>query len=394
MTSAIHGGAVGPALFRPVRLAELTLGNRIVVSPMCQYTAVDGVANDWHLQHLASLSMSGAALVVIEANDVEPEGAFTKGCLALHTDASENALARIVDVCHQRGTAAIGLQLTHGGRKAACNVPWEGGGRPLSEAEGRWPTVAPSDIPYGPGWSVPDAYDLAGLARTRNAFAGAARRAARAGVDSLELHGAHGYLLHQFLTPLTNQRTDIYGGSPEKRMRFPLEVFRAVRDVWPAGKPLGVRISGNDWVEGGQTPDDAVAFASALKSLGCDFVCVSGGGLVPNASIKVGPAYQVPFAAKVRAETGLPVRAVGLISRAKQAEEIVASGQADMVALARAFLDDPRWGWHAAAELGATIAYPRQYERCHHSLWPGSKHFVAGDAYYQTARFLPRGLGS
>lgn len=382
------------ALFRPIRLANLTLPNRVVVAPMCQYTAVNGVAGDWHLQHLASLSMSGAGLVVIEANDVDAAGAFTKGCLALYSDESESALSHIVDVCHQHGTAAIGLQLTHGGRKAACNVPWESGGRPLTAEQGAWPTEAPSAISYGPGWSMPAALDQAGLVRIREAFAQAARRAARAGLDSLELHAAHGYLLHQFLTPLTNQRTDLYGGGARQRMRFPLEVFQAVREAWPAGRPLGVRLSGNDWVEGGQTPDNAVAFAAALKGLGCDFVCVSGGGLVPSASIKVFPGYQVPFAAKVRAETGMPVRAVGLISTPGQAEDIVASGQADMVALARAFLDDPRWAWHAAAELGATIAYPKQYERCHHTLWPGSKNFVATDAYYQTNRFMPRGLGS
>lgn len=381
-------------LFEPIRLRELALANRVVVAPMCQYSAEDGVVNEWHLQHLTSLSMSGAGLVVIEATDVEPVGAFTKGCLALHTDAQERALAHLLATCHRYGNAAMGLQLTHGGRKAACNVPWQNAGNPLSEAEGGWQPVAPSAISYGPGWSTPTELDTAGLARIRDAFAASARRAARAGADSLELHGAHGYLLHQFLTTLSNQRTDIYGGGPEERMRFPLEVFEAVREAWPATRPLGIRISGNDWVEGGQTPDAAAEFAKRLEALGCDFVCVSGGGLVPNASIKIGPGYQVPFAARVKAETRMVVRSVGLISDAHQAEEIVSSGQADMVALARAFLDDPRWGWHAAAELGVKVPYPRQYERCHHSLWPGHKRFVPGDAYYQTARFLPRGLGS
>lgn len=382
-----------PALFQPIQLRGLTLTNRIVVAPMCQYTANNGVANEWHLTHLTSLSMSGAGLVVIEANDVEPAGAFTKACLGLFTDESEAALARIVDVCHQRGQSAIGLQLTHGGRKAACNVPWEGGGRPLAESEA-WPTVAPSAIPYGPEWSLPSALDAAELTRIRSAFASSARRAARAGVDLLELHAAHGYLLHQFLSPLSNQRTDAYGGSPEKRMRFPLEVAEAVRQAWPTDRPLGLRISGNDWVEGGQTIDGAVAFAKELKNLGCDFVCVSSGGLVPSAAISIGPGYQVPFAAKVREETGLPTRAVGLITDPHHANEIVSRGQSDMVALARAFLDDPRWGWHAAAELGVKLPYPRQYERCHHSLWPGSKYFRPGEAYYDTSRFMPRGLGS
>lgn len=382
-----------PPLFEPIQLGGLTLANRIVVAPMCQYSAVDGVANEWHLAHLTSLSMSGAGLVVIEANDVEPAGAFTKACLGLYSDESEKALARIVSVCHERGQAAIGLQLTHGGRKAACNAPWEQGGRPLSESEA-WPTVAPSAISYGEGWSLPTVLDAAGLARIRDAFAASARRAARAGVASLELHAAHGYLLHQFLSPLSNQRTDAYGGSSEKRMRFPLEVTEAVREAWPAERPLGLRISGHDWVDGGQTIDGAVAFAKELKRRGCDFVCVSSGGLVPAAAIKIGPGYQVPFAAKVREETGLPVRAVGLITDPHHANEIIASGQADMVALARGFLDDPRWGWHAAAELGVKIPYPKQYERCHFSLWPGSKYFSASDAYYDSARFMPRGLGS
>jgi NADPH2 dehydrogenase len=361
---------------------------------MCQYSAEEGIVNDWHLQHLTSLSMSGAGLVVIEATDVEPAGAFTKGCLALHTDEQETALGRVVDTCQRYGTAAIGLQLMHSGRKAACNVPWQSAGKPLSAEEGAWQPVGPSAIPYGPGWSTPTELDGEGLARIRKAFADSARRAARVGVQSLELHGAHGYLLHQFLTPLSNRRTDAYGGGPEQRMRFPLEVFEAVREAWPADRPLGIRISGNDWVEGGQTPDLAVEFAKRLEARGCDFVCVTGGGLVPNASIKVGRNYQVPFAAQVKSETHMAVRTVGLISDAHQAEEIVSSGQADLVAMGRAFLDDPRWAWHAAAELGVQLQYPRQYERSHHSLWPGHKRFVASDAYFQTARFLPRGLGS
>lgn len=393
-TEAVTPTDEAPALFKPIRMRGLALANRIAVAPMCQYSAEGGLVNEWHLQHLTSLSMSGAGLVVIEATDVEPLGAFTKGCLALHTDEQERALARLLEVCHRYGNAAMGLQLMHAGRKAACNVPWRNAGKPLSREDGGWEPVAPSAIAYGPGWSTPNELDAEGLARIRDAFAASARRAARAGVDSLELHAAHGYLLHQFLAPLSNQRTDVYGGGPEQRMRFPLEVFEAVRAAWPAGRPLGLRISGNDWIEGGQTPDGAVEFAKRLEALGCDFVCVSGGGLVPNARIKVAPNYQVPFAARVKAETRMAVRTVGLISDARQAEEIVASGQADMVALARAFLDDPRWGWHAAAELGVKVPYPPQYERCHHALWPGHKRFVPGEAYYQTARFLPRGLGS
>jgi 2,4-dienoyl-CoA reductase-like NADH-dependent reductase (Old Yellow Enzyme family) len=382
-----------PKLFQPIRLRKLELANRIVVSPMCQYSAEHGLANDWHLAHLGSLSMSGAGLLVIEATDVEPHGALTAGCLSLHSDEGERALARVVDFCHRYGTAAIGLQLTHSGRKAACNVPWVDSGRPLPSAAA-WPVVGPSDISYGPGWPSPQALDSEGLSGIRQAFAGAALRAARIGVECLELHAAHGYLLHQFLTPLSNQRDDLYGGDAERRMRFPLEIFSAVRDAWPADRPLGIRISGNDWVEGGQTVDAAVDFARKLSAAGCDFICVSSGGLVPGAAIKVGPGYQVPLATAVREATGLPVRAVGLISDPLQAEQIVASGEADMVALARAFLDDPRWAWHAAATLGASIAYPKEYERCHPAIWPGSKHFSPGDAYLKADRFMPRGLGS
>jgi 2,4-dienoyl-CoA reductase-like NADH-dependent reductase (Old Yellow Enzyme family) len=395
-TEAIPVGLEGEssALFQPFKLAGLTLANRIVVAPMCQYSAERGVANDWHLQHILSLSMSGAGLVVIEANDVEEVGAFTSGCLGLWTDDSEQALARIVGACHQHGLSAIGLQLNHGGRKAACNVPWQDGGRPLTREQGGWEPAGPSAISYGPGWSTPTELSAAGLLRVRKAFASSAARAFRAGVDALELHAAHGYLLHQFLTPISNQRTDEYSGTPERRMRFPLEVFEAVREAWPAGRPLGVRISGNDWVEGGQTTEAAVAFAKALEARGCDFVCVSSGGLVPYARITVTPNYQVPFAAAVKAATGMAVRAVGLISDAHQAEKIVAAGQADLVALARAFLDDPRWAWHAAAELGVKVPYPRQYERAHHSLWPGSKKFAPSEAFLSAQRFSPRGLGS
>ena len=383
-----------PALFQNLSLRGVALPNRIVVSPMCQYSAQDGRANDWHLQHLTSLSMSGAGTVVIEATDVERQGAFTKGCLALFTDEQERALARVVDACRTYGNAVIGMQLMHSGRKAGCNVPWVNSGKPLTAADGAWLAVGPSAIPYGPGWSTPAELDRQGLSRIRKAFADSARRAARIGIQSLELHGAHGYLLHQFLTPLSNQRTDAYGGAYEQRMRFPLEVFEAVREAWPADRPLGMRISGNDWVDGGQTPELAAEFAKQLEARGCDFVCVSGGGLVPNASIKVERNYQVPFATRVKSETRMAVRTVGLISDARQADEIIASGQADLVAVGRAFLDDPRWAWHAAAELGVRIPYPKQYERSHQSLWPGHKRFVPGAAYAQTERFLPRGLGS
>lgn len=360
-------------LFSPIKLGGLTLPNRLVVSPMCQYSAVNGTAVDWHLVHYATLSMSGAALLVIEACDVDPVGAITKGCLGIHSDEQEHALARVIEVCRKHGSAAIGMQITHGGRKASCSTPWEGS-RPLTAAEGAWQPVAPSAIPFAPDWPTPHALDKAGLVRIRHAFEAATMRAARLGLDVLEIHAAHGYLLHEFLSPISNQRTDVYGGTRERRMRFPLEVFSSVRDAWPADRPLGIRISGNDWFEGSLTPDDAVAFSQELHALGCNFVCVSSGGLVPKATIPVAPGYQVPFAARVRAESGVVTRAVGMITEPLQAEEILASAQADMVAIGRGFLNDPRWGWHAASVLGATLKYPRPYERCHPALWQGSKH--------------------
>jgi 2,4-dienoyl-CoA reductase-like NADH-dependent reductase (Old Yellow Enzyme family) len=388
---------MGSTLFSPIRLAGLDLSNRIVVAPMCQYSASQGSATDWHLVHLVSLSQSGAGLVVIEGTDTDPRGAFTKNCLALHTDEHEWALRRVVEACHTYGASAIGLQLTHGGRKIACNVPWVNAGKPLSEAEGRWEGVAPSAITYGSGWGIPTELDAQDLKDIRQKWAASAKRAARIGVDSLELHAAHGYFLHQFLTELTNTRDDEYGGTFDKRMRYPLEVFEDVRHAWPSGKPLGIRISGSDWVNGGLTTDQAVLFVERLKQLGCDFVCVSSGGLVPESAPPrevIGPGYQAPLAAEIHRRTRMTVRAVGLISSASQAEQLLASGEIAQVALGRAFLDDPRWGWHAAAELGEAIEYPNQYTRCHQSLWPGSKHFRGGEAYHNTNRFLPRGLGS
>lgn len=382
-------------LFSPIKLAGLELSNRIVVAPMCQYSSDQGKMTDWHLVHLTSLSMSGAGLVVIEGTDVDPSGHFTKNCLGLYTDEQERALKRVVDNCKRVGNAAIGLQLTHGGRKAGCNVPWVNAGRPLREEEGRWNVLAPSAIPFADDWAHPIELDKEGLARLRDAFVSAAQRANRAGVDSLELHGAHGYFIHQFLTPLTNTRDDEYGGSFENRMRFPLELFGAIRDAWPAGKPLGIRISGIDWVEGGLTLEQAARFSQCLGALGCNFICVSSGGLVPGAAPpKVEAGYQVSYAEEIAVRSGVPTRAVGLISDPKHAEAIVAEGKVSMVALGRAFLDDPRWGWHAAAALGVDIPYPQQYERSHHSLWPGSKYFVPGAAFKNTNRFMPRGFGS
>ncbi|MET0744614.1 MAG: oxidoreductase, partial [Microvirga sp.] len=259
-------------------------------------------------------------------------------------------------------TAKIGIQLAHAGRKASSQVPWAGG-KALGAGEDPWETIAPSPIAFGPDWHTPREMTRADMDRVRDGWVAAVQRALRIGFDEIEIHAAHGYLLHEFLSPLTNRRQDDYGGSLEARMRFPLEVAAAVRDAWPLSRALGARITGSDWSEDGIEVPEAVAFAAALKELGFDFVCVSSGGAVPDAKIRIRPHYQVPFAEAVRRETGLPTRAVGLIARPKQAEAVIANGQADMIALARAFLDDPHWGWHAARDLGADVARPPQYQR-------------------------------
>ena len=358
-------------LFTPITIGGVTLANRIAVSPMCQYSAVDGSANDWHLQHLASLSLCGAGLVIVEATAVEPEGRITPACLGLYSDANEAALERVAAACRRWGNTRMGIQLGHAGRKASVHVPWQGG-KPLSNAEGAWRTVGPSAMALDDGWPTPQALDATGMARIRDAFTAAARRADRLGFDLVELHGAHGYLLHSFLSPVSNRRSDDYGGSPAARMRFPLEVAAAVRGVWPRNKALGMRITGSDWIEGGLTPADAVAFAAALREAGLDYVCVSSGGVSPAARVAVGPGYQVPFAEAVKRDGKIIVQAVGMIADPQQAEAIVAEGRADCVALARAFLDDPRWSWHAADALGAEVACPPQYRRSRPDLWPGA----------------------
>jgi 2,4-dienoyl-CoA reductase-like NADH-dependent reductase (Old Yellow Enzyme family) len=362
-----------PNLFDPLTLGPVTLPNRVVVSPMCQYSAHDGSANDWHLQHLMQLALGRAGLVMVEATAVERAGRITHGCLGLYSDANETALARVLKAAMSVATpdTKFGIQIAHAGRKGSAERPWEGG-RALGPDKNPWQTFAPSAIPFAPDWHTPEALDAAGLERVKAAFIQAVERAVRVGFDAIELHIAHGYLLHQFTSPLSNTRTDGYGGALENRMRFPLEVARAVRGVVPKSLMLGARITGSDWVEGGWTPDNAVAFAKGLKASGFDYACVSSGGLVATAKIPLGPNYQVPFAAKVRAEAGIATRAVGLIVEPAQAEAIVSSGQADCVALARGILDDPRWVWHAAERLGATVSYPPQYDRVRRTNWPGA----------------------
>jgi 2,4-dienoyl-CoA reductase-like NADH-dependent reductase (Old Yellow Enzyme family) len=358
-------------LFTPITLGGVTFANRIAVSPMCQYSANEGAPNDWHAQHLASLSMSGAGLLIVEMTAVEPEGRITPHCLGLYSDSCEAAFEPILATCRRWGIAKLGIQLAHAGRKGSVKVPWEGGA-PLAAGEGAWQTYASSAIPFDEGWHTPQALDEAGLARIRDGFAASARRADRLGFELVELHGAHGYLLHNFVSPISNRRSDAYGGSLENRMRFPLEVAAAVRAVWPRDKALGMRITGSDWIDGGLTPEDAAVFANELRGIGFDYVCVSSGGVSPQARVAIGPGYQVPFAEIVKKESTIAVQSVGLIVDPHLAEAIIAEGRADCVALARGFLDDPRWGWHAADALGAEIAHPPQYHRARPKLWPGA----------------------
>jgi 2,4-dienoyl-CoA reductase-like NADH-dependent reductase (Old Yellow Enzyme family) len=349
-------------LFSPLHLRQLELPNRIVIAPMCQYSAEDGNVSDWHVMHLGHLSHSGAGLLIIEATGVAPEWRITPACPGLWNDANEAAFARVLRAVRQYSAMPIAIQLGHAGRKASCAVPWKGG-KQLSPGDGGWATIAPSAIPFNDFDAAPAALDAAGIGRIREAFAQAARRADRLGIDAIEIHAAHGYLLHQFLSPLTNQRAGEYGGSLENRMRLVLQVFEDVRAAWPENKPLGIRVSASDWVEGGWDLEQTAQLATALKARGCDYIHVSSGGLSPKQQIALAQGYQVPFARRIKQETGLTTIAVGLITEPKQAETIITEGSADLVALARGMLYNPRWPWHAAAELGAQIAAPPQYWR-------------------------------
>jgi NADPH2 dehydrogenase len=353
-------------LFTPLHLPSprggITLSNRIVVAPMCQYAAVNGEATDWHLMHWGNLLNSGAALFTIEATAVLPEGRITPSCLGLWDARTEDKLRTTL----QRARALaphtpVCIQLAHAGRKASSAIPWEGG-QLLDAAHGGWMPEGPSALPQLPQEPPPLAMDADELVRVREAFVTAARRADAMGIEAIELHGAHGYLLHEFLSPLANARTDAYGGSLQNRMRFPLEVFAAVRAAF-AGV-LGMRVSASDWVEGGLTPEEVTTFAQALKERGCDFIHVSSGGASPQQKIAIGPGYQVHFARQIRAATGMVTTAVGLITEPQQAEDILQAGDADLIALARAFLYQPRWGWQAAAALGGTVQAHPAYWRC------------------------------
>ncbi len=351
-----------PHLFQPLTIRSVTLRNRIGVSPMCQYSAEDGLANDWHHVHLGSRAVGGAGLVIVEATGVAPEGRITPGCLGLWNEKQIEPLARIAQFVKSHGAVA-GIQIAHAGRKASADLPWKGGAH-LSDAQGGWPTIAPSAVPFGGDLTkVPRAMTEADIARVQNDFVATAKRALTAGFNFLELHAAHGYLFNEFLSPLANQRTDKYGGSFENRIRFLLDSTRAVRQIWPDHLPLTVRISAIDWKEGGWDIEQSIALAKLLKTEGVDLIDCSSGGVVPDAKITVVPGYQVPFAEKIRHGADIATAAVGFITEPKQADDIIRHGQADVVLLARQFLRDPYWPVHAARTLGHKLPPPPQYAR-------------------------------
>ena len=351
-------------LFTPIKIKGLTLSNRIVVPPMDQYSADQGCPVNWHTMHYGNLAVSGAGLVIVEATAVEAAGRISAQDLGLWNDEQEAAHTAMLASIRTYSTTPIGIQIGHSGRKGATGLPWEGG-KPLSPADGGWTIYAPSALPYAPGHQTPTALTALDMVRLGQEFAATAKRAVRAGYDAIELHAAHGYLMHEFLSPLSNARTDSYGGSLENRMRFPLEVLAAVREVVPASYPVGVRVSGSDFTEGGWTVEECALFAQAVEKAGAAYIHVSGGGLSPDQKITLAPGYQVSLSASVKAAVNeLPVIAVGLITEPELAAGIVVTGQADMVGIGRAMLYDPRWPWHAAAALGQTIVGPSPYLRC------------------------------
>ena len=350
-----------PHLFEPLVLRDLSLPHRLIVSPMCQYSSVDGFASDWHLVHLGSRAVGGAALVFTEATAVTADGRISPQDLGIWSEAHVDGLSRIARFLHSQGSAA-GIQLAHAGRKGSTMAPWFGDGT-VTDEQGGWQPVAPTGEPFAPHYPVPRALDRSGIAAVTRAFADAAGRARAAGFDVVEIHAAHGYLIHEFLSPLTNTRTDEYGGSFDNRVRLCLEVVDAVRRTWPERLPLFVRISSTDWVDGGWDGDQSVALAERLRSRGVDLIDCSSGGAVPSAKIPVAPGYQVPFAERVRREAGIATGAVGLITSAEQANAIISSGSADCVLVARQFLRDPYFAAHAAQELGVAFGWPVQYSR-------------------------------
>jgi 2,4-dienoyl-CoA reductase-like NADH-dependent reductase (Old Yellow Enzyme family) len=349
-------------LFSPLTLREITFRNRIAVSPMCEYSSEDGFANDWHLVHLGSRAVGGAGLVMTEASSVTAVGRISPGDLGLWKDEHIASLARVTRFVKSQG-AVPGIQLAHAGRKASTDLPWRGG-LPLRPGQGGWtPIEAPSAIPFSDAHQTPEALSVTAIGEIVKAFASAARRALEAGFEVVELHGAHGYLMTEFLSPLANHRNDEYGGSLENRMRFAREVVEAVRRVWPERLPLFIRISASDWALGGWTLEDSVALAAMLRPMGVDLVDCSSGGTVPYAKVPVGAGYQVPFAQEIRRRTGIATGAVGMITAPMQADQIIRSEQADVVFLAREMLRDPYWPLHAAAAVHQDVPWPPQYER-------------------------------
>jgi 2,4-dienoyl-CoA reductase-like NADH-dependent reductase (Old Yellow Enzyme family) len=355
---------VQPVLFTPYRVRNIELANRIMIAPMCQYSAENGCMTDWHLIHLGQLALSGAALLTIEATAVVPEGRITYGDVGLYDDATEAAMGRVLDGIRKWSDMPIAIQLGHAGRKASSDLPWLGGAQLAPDHANGWQTEAPSAIPFNPKYVSPTALDKDGLVRIRDGFAAATVRAARLGIDAIQIHGAHGYLLHEFLSPLSNRRTDEYGGSLENRARFMLEVFDVVRANFPSDRAVTMRISATDWMEGGLTIEETIEVSRMLEARGCDAIHVSSGGVHLDQKIPIGPSYQVPLARAIKAAVKIPVVAVGLITEPAQAEAIVSTGDADLIALARTVLYDPRWPWHAAAALGGQVTAANQYLRC------------------------------
>lgn len=348
-------------LFSPIKLRDVTFKNRIFVSPMCQYSSHDGLPGDWHLVHLGSRAVGGAALVMVEATAVSPEGRISPWDSGMWSDEHGEAFKRITTFMKDQGCVP-GLQLAHAGRKASTDVPWRGD-RPLSDSEGGWDPLAPSALPFAPASRIPHALDKAQIELLTSRFVAAAKRSRNAGFDVLELHMAHGYLLHEFLSPISNHREDEFGGSLENRMKFPLSVARAVRAVWPAHLPLFVRISCTDWVKGGWDLNQSIEFCKRLRQEGIDLIDCSSGAMVPDAAIPAGPGFQVPFAASIRKEVGIATGAVGVITSPVQAEQITATGQADVVFLAREMLRHPYWPLDAARSLRVDVPWPEQYQR-------------------------------
>ena len=352
-----------PLLFTPIQLGPVHLPNRIMISPMCQYSAVDGNVNEWHHAHLGSLALSGAGLLFIEATSVSPEGRITLGCVGLYNDDNFSALKKLVDYLRAVSPIKLAIQLGHAGRKASSRRPWEGA-ELMTPDEGGWKTYAPSALAYKEGELIATELSKQQMTDLLNSFANSTRRARELGLDVIEVHAAHGYLLHQFLSPISNTRTDEYGGSLENRMRFVLEAYKTVREAAGTGIAVGARLSATDWVDGGWDVEQSIVLSQRLESMGADFLDISSGGVSPHQKITLGPGYQVPFAEKIKAAVKIPVITVGLITEPKQAEAILEQGKADMVALARAMIADPRWPWRAAAELGGSVSGSPQYYRC------------------------------